>query len=89
MNWLSKVQNYDSMNAKVLRESIKNKNFKYQFGDAKKFLIQRNEKAASTEFKNTFINQGLREAFGNKGTFTISGFKNNFKNIGIRMLEVE
>ena len=38
MNWLSKVQNYDSMNAKVLRESIKNKNFKYQFGDAKKFF---------------------------------------------------
>ena len=37
------------------------------------------KKAASTEFKNTFINQGLREAFGNKGTFTISGFKNNFK----------
>ena len=41
VNWLSKVQNYDSMNAKVLRESIKNKNFKYQFGDAKKFLIQK------------------------------------------------
>ena len=42
----------------------------------KKFLIKRNEKEASTEFKNTFINQGLREAFGNKGTFThISGFK--------------
>ena len=80
VNWLSKVQNYDSMNAKVLRESIKNKNFKYQFGDAKKFFDTKEmKKAASTEFKNTFINQGLREAFGNKGTFTISGFKNNFK----------
>lgn len=80
VNWLSKVQNYDSMNAKVLRESIKNKHFKYQFGDAKKFFDTKEmKKAASTEFKNTFINQGLREAFGNKGTFTISGFKNNFK----------
>ncbi|WP_145404641.1 T7SS effector LXG polymorphic toxin [Staphylococcus epidermidis] len=64
VNWMSKVQEYDNKTAEILKKDLKNKNFQYKFGDAKKFFDAKEmKKAASTEFKNTFSNQSFRETF--------------------------
>ncbi|PTI28147.1 transposase [Mammaliicoccus vitulinus] len=64
VNWMTKVQEYDSQNAELLKQSLKDKNFNYTFGDSKKFFDSAEmKKAASTEFKNTFSNQNFRETF--------------------------
>ncbi|WP_239991018.1 T7SS effector LXG polymorphic toxin, partial [Staphylococcus arlettae] len=64
VNWMTKVQEYDNQSAELLKQTLKDKNFKYTFGDGKKFFDESEmKKAAKTEFKNTFVSQSLRETF--------------------------
>ncbi len=35
---MSKVQGYQSVSAQILKKGLQDKNFKYTFGDAKKFF---------------------------------------------------
>ncbi len=45
-----------------IKKGLQDKNFKYTFGDAKKFFDTADmKKAAVTEFKNTFVPQNIRE----------------------------
>lgn len=61
-NWVTNAQDYKSENAKVLRKMLTDENFKYKFGDAKKFLDGKEiRKAGLKEFKNTFISESFRE----------------------------
>ncbi|CAC5952603.1 putative transposase [Staphylococcus aureus] len=71
VNWMSKVQGYQSVSAQILKKGLQDKNFKYTFGDAKKFLDTADmKKAAVTEFKNTFVPQNIRETFFKKENLT-------------------
>ena len=40
VNWMTKVQEYDNQSAELLKQTLKDKNFKYTFGDGKKFLMK-------------------------------------------------
>ncbi|XAF71546.1 T7SS effector LXG polymorphic toxin [Staphylococcus sp. HKU1] len=81
VTWMSKVQNYDSQSAEVLRRSLKEKNFQFTFSESKKFFdTAEMKKAASTEFKNTFTGENFRNAFLKKENFkSKTAAKNNIK----------
>ncbi|WP_241958688.1 T7SS effector LXG polymorphic toxin [Staphylococcus arlettae] len=67
VNWMTKVQEYDNKSSELLKQTLKDKNFKYTFGDGKKFFDESEmKKAAKTEFKNTFVSQSFREIFFKK-----------------------
>ncbi|HDP5852809.1 TPA: transposase [Staphylococcus aureus] len=71
VNWMTKVQGYESASAQILKKGLQDKNFKYTFGDAKKFFdTAEMKKAAVTEFKNTFVPQNIRETFFKKENLT-------------------
>ncbi len=70
VNWMKNVQNLDSKTSALLKEELKDKNFQYKFGDAKKFFdTAEMKKAASTEFKNTFSSQNFRDNILKKENF--------------------
>ncbi|MCU5745669.1 T7SS effector LXG polymorphic toxin [Staphylococcus sp. SQ8-PEA] len=81
VNWMTKVQEYDSKSAELLKQIVKDKNFQYQFGDAKKFFDEAEvKKAAKTEFKNTFVKQSFRETILKKENFqSATAFQKNIK----------
>ncbi|HGO2736900.1 TPA: T7SS effector LXG polymorphic toxin [Staphylococcus aureus] len=71
VNWMTKVQGYESASAQILKKGLQDRNFKYTFGDAKKFFdTAEMKKAAVTEFKNTFVPQNIRETFFKKENLT-------------------
>ncbi|WP_311163534.1 T7SS effector LXG polymorphic toxin [Staphylococcus aureus] len=71
VNWMTKVQGYESVSAQILKKGLQDRNFKYTFGDAKKFFdTAEMKKAAVTEFKNTFVPQNIRETFFKKENLT-------------------